>query len=527
MQLVPTLVCLALWSSSANAFYPYKPEWLKSDSESEAKRATSIDDSEGLAFEIHQRQGVPVASQEAARLAGKYNGHVALTRRGNDYTVVSATTPTTSDAAGVNQDGTDFSYFIQVALGSKKTKFYMLIDTGAGSSWVMGSDCSSAACAKHDTFGASQSNTLTASDKEFNVAYGSGNVSGKLVTDTISVAGMSTKFEFGLASKTSEQFKDFAFDGILGLSVGSGASGNFLTTLTKSGSIKSNVFSVALSRAADGATNGEIKFGGTNSVKYTGDITYNSLASEKKEWAINLDDMSFDGKKAGVGGKLAYIDTGTTYIFAPSAVTDKLHAVIAGSSKEGNSYSVPCDTTKPITVTFSGVDYEIPAKDWVSRKNQDGHCMSNIYGQEVVKNSWLMGATFLKNVYAVFDKDGDRIGFAKTAGPGDSTSSHSSSATPTGSSSVLPSSSLSSSSTDPASNSAVPTSSSSTSATKPSLGLTGQESTTVGASGSSTASGADPTKTGDKGSGAVSGLCTQGAHLASVVVGVAALLLLV
>ncbi|KAJ4144640.1 hypothetical protein LMH87_003515 [Akanthomyces muscarius] len=518
MQLVPSLVCLALLSSSAHAFYPYEPKWLKESLESEAKRAASVDNSEGLAFDIRQRGGRPVASQEAARLAAKYDTHGALARRKNAYAVTTATNPTTSDAAGINQDGTDYSYFIQVGLGSKGAKVYMLVDTGAGSSWVMGSDCTSDACAKHDTFGSSQSDSLTISDKDFSVAYGSGKVKGKLATDTISVAGMSMKYQFGLASTTSDDFKDFAFDGILGLSMGSGASANFLSTLGSSGAVKSTVFGVALSRAADGGTSGEIKFGGTNSAKYTGDITYTSVASKSGDWAINLDDMSFNGKKAGVGGKLAYIDTGTTYIFGPSSITDKLHAVIDGASKQGSYYSVPCDSTTPITITFSGVDYHIPAKDWIAPKDSSGNCFSNIYGQEVVKDSWLMGATFLKNVYAIFDKDGSRIGFAQPAGSGSSSSSSSasSSATPSSSSGSSPSTfSTKTSSTD-----------SSPSASKPALGLTGQETMTTAASGTATASGADATKTGDKGNGAASGLHAQGARLASIV-GVAALLLLI
>ncbi|OAA73863.1 Peptidase A1 [Cordyceps fumosorosea ARSEF 2679] len=533
MQPVSLLFCLALWSSSALAFFPFVPEWLDLGPESEAKRAPSEEDS-GVVFEIHQRRGRPVASQEVSRLAAKYDRHGALARRKNSYAVTTATTPTTSNAAGINQDGTDYSYFVQVGLGSKGTKLYMLVDTGAGSSWVMGTDCSSDACTKHDTFGSGQSDTLTISDKDFAVAYGSGKVSGKLATDTIALAGISMKYQFGLASTTSDDFKDFAFDGILGLSMGGGSSANFLTTLASSSSIKSAVFGISLSRAADGGTSGEIKFGGTNSAKYSGDITYTSLASKSGDWAINLDDMSFDGKKAGVGGKFAYIDTGTTYIFGPASITDKLHAIIDGSKKQGAYYSVPCDTTTPITVTFSGVDYQIPAKDWVAPKDKDGNCFSNIYGQEVVKDSWLIGATFLKNVYAVFDKDGSRIGFAKTSGSGSSASSTSSSATPSGSSSVFSSLSLSSSSLGPTSNSATPTSSPSTlatktssvgaSASKPSLGLTGQEST--GSSGSPTASGAEATKTGDKGNGAASVLGAQGAQLASIV-GVAAVLLLV
>lgn len=286
----------------------------------------------------------------------------------------------------------------------------MLVDSGAGSSWLMGSGCSSDACSRHDTLGPSQSDTLKITTTDFSVAYGSGKVSGKLANDSFSLAGMNLNYEFGLASTTSEEFSNFPFDGILGLSMGTGSSANFLQTLASSGAVKSNVFAVALSRAADDATSGEIKFGGTNSAKYTGSISYNAVASKSGDWAINIDDMSCAGSKAGVGGKLAYIDTGTTYIFGPESLVDKLHSVVKGAVKQGTSYTVPCDATTPITVTFSGVDYNIPAKDWIAPKDANGKCTSNFYGQEVVKDSWLMGATFLKNVYAVFDKDGQRIG---------------------------------------------------------------------------------------------------------------------
>lgn len=446
MQLVPSLVLLALWSGSAHAFYPYRPSWLEqldTTIEAEVRRTAPQQSADGIAFEIKQRTrrvsstttprpprrytrrydlnptnkpSQPVAShseqvaREAARLADKYPSLDALVRRKNAYSVVTAVTPSTADAAGVNQDGADYSYFVQVGLGSKGTKLYMLIDTGAGSSWVMGTDCTSEACKKHDTFGKDSSDTVSISDKDFSVAYGSGKVKGKLATDTLSVAGLSMQYKFGLASTTSDEFSSFAFDGILGLSMGGGAGANFLETLASSGAVKSTVFAVSLSRAADDATSGEIKFGGTNSAKYTGDITYTPISAKGGDWAIDLDDMSYDGNKAGVGGKLAYIDTGTTYIFGPASLVDKLHSVVEGATKQGSSYSVPCDSTTPITVTFSGVDYEIPAKDWIAPKDSSGKCSSNIYGQEVVKDSWLMGATFLKSVYAVFDKDGKRIG---------------------------------------------------------------------------------------------------------------------
>lgn len=311
---------------------------------------------------------------------------------------------------GVDQDGTDYSYFIEAQIGSKSKKMYVLIDTGAGSSWVMGSTCASKACGLHSTFGPGDSDTLKATNKPFSIAYGSGKVSGSLVTDTITVAGMSFNYQFGLATTTSDQFVQFAFDGILGLGIKDGANENFLNVLDEADEVEENFFCVALNRASDGTNEGEISFGSTNQDKYTGDITYSDISHED-DWAINVEDFGYDGKKASAGGVVAYIDTGTSFIFGPEALVKKLHDIIPGSStSDGTTYTVPCDSDKPVIVTFSGVDYEISPKDWISPKSNGGLCTSNIYGHEVVKGAWLMGDTFLKNVYAVFDKDKRRIG---------------------------------------------------------------------------------------------------------------------
>lgn len=312
--------------------------------------------------------------------------------------------------AGLNQDGTDYSYFVQVQVGSSGKELYMLIDTGAGSSWLMGTDCDTDACSMHDTFGTGDSDTLKIGSDDFTISYGSGTVKGKLASDTIVVAGMSFDYTFGLAADTSEDFSSFAFDGILGMSMSDGVSDNFLQTMDDSGDVEANIFCVALNRAADGTNNGEIRFGSTDQDKYTGDITYTSTDKDG-DWAIQLDDMAYDGKKANVGGILAYIDTGTSFIFGSKDSVKGVHSVIPGAkSTDGTTYSVPCDSNMALTFTFSGVDFELSPKDWISPVNLQGQCTSNIYGFEVVEGAWLLGDTFLKNVYTVFDKDQKRIG---------------------------------------------------------------------------------------------------------------------
>jgi hypothetical protein len=337
----------------------------------------------------------------------------SLNKRQNVYRVIEPAKSNQEHGIGIYQDGSDFSYFVRAKLGSEEKELFMLLDTGAATSWVMGSECTSEACGKHNSFGAEDSNSLVVlDDGAFAVNYGTGSVKGNKVQDTINIAGINPSLVFGLANETSNDFNHFPFDGILGLSMASGSSDNFLKKVKALNKFDNNIFCVFISRASDGPNTGEITFGECNKDKYTGDFTYTDVSADSKgDWAIPMDGLSYDGKKAGVKGKLAYIDTGTSYVFGPKADVEAFHKHIPGSSStDGTTWKIPCDSNKEVTYMFSGQSYVIKTSDWQSKPDASGSCTSNIYGHEVVPNAWLLGDLFLKNVYALFDADEERIG---------------------------------------------------------------------------------------------------------------------
>lgn len=333
--------------------------------------------------------------------------------------------PKAPNSAGIYQYGPDYSYFIKVLVGSARQPLFMLLDTGAANTWVMGSDCTSGACELHDTFDPSRSDTWKSRKNDFEIFYGTGSVKGTVGQDTFVFAGITHDASFGLANYTSDDFKHFAFDGILGLGVGKSVTGTFLQTLKEDKVVDSLVVSMSLNRDSDGHNDGQVTFGGIDESQFTGKLTYHSIPPEQKkkgEWAITMDGASLKGKSAGIEKRLAFIDTGTSFIFAPSDDLDALFKAIPGvtTSQDGvyTEYRVPCDTTAPVTLTFSGVDYAISARDWVvPGKGEDGKCLSNLYGFEISAGTWLVGDTFLKNVYSVFDADEMRIGFAAKPAP--------------------------------------------------------------------------------------------------------------
>ncbi|KAH9908110.1 aspartic peptidase domain-containing protein [Xylariomycetidae sp. FL2044] len=349
----------------------------------------------------------------------------------NVQSIVTANPPTISNAAGIDQDGTDYSYFVETDLGADGKPLYMLLDTGASTTWVMGSSCKSEACTQHNSFGPDDSKTYKDTGKTFSVEYGTGSVSGHIITDTMSIAGIGVDVSFGVANVTSDEFSSFPFDGILGMSL---SPDTWLSAVKDANLISSVVFGVSLSRSSDGGNNGEIAFGAPNPAKYTGDVTYTSINSQST-WTIPMDDVTVDGKSAGVTGRSAYIDTGTSFVFGPPSDVEAMYKMIPGASSDGGAtYTVPCDSDVPVALTFSGKSWTISSKDFLSAPNGEGVCNGNIYGMEYVKGAWLVGDAFLKNVYSIFDVDQSRIGFAAKASSGGSSTSGPSSTSSAGSS---------------------------------------------------------------------------------------------
>lgn len=324
------------------------------------------------------------------------------------------------NAMAIDEDGQDFSYFSNMKFGSQGTDMWMLIDTGAANTWVMGSDCTTSACLNHDTFGSQNSSTLRTTTTPFSISYGTGTVDGVVVTDTVAFANFSVELSFGLATNTSSNFDNYPMDGILGLGRPQSdklGTSSVMNVLASKNLLHSNVVGVHLQWASDGTKmqDGQITFGGVDHSRFHGAISYTDCASTDSLWEIPNGDVGFNGVSCNfTATRSAVIDTGTSYILMPPADAEVFHALIPGStsSNSGANYMIPCDTTAPIFFTFSGVTYQVYPKDYMSKPGTSSMCSSNVVGQQAFgPQQWIMGDVFLKNVYTVFDFDKDRIGF--------------------------------------------------------------------------------------------------------------------
>ncbi|GFF53458.1 hypothetical protein CNMCM6936_001572 [Aspergillus lentulus] len=343
-------------------------------------------------------------------------------RRDNKYNVVLAEEPTKPNTAALNQEGLDYSYFATVRVGSQDQQMWMVLDTGGPNTWVFGSDCTTEACQRHETFGEAASKSLKLLPLNWAVGYGTGLVSGVLGTDSLSLAGLHVNMTFGLAKNASTDFESYPVDGILGL--GRSANSNFNTpsfmeTVAAQRLLKSNIIGFSFSRNSDGARDGAANFGDVDTTRFTGDIIYTSTTGDSNNWRIPLDDASVNGTPCRFANKTAVIDTGTSYAMLPPKDAAVLHNLIPGAitTSQGQNFTLPCNSTAVVQVSFSGLSYNISPKDYVGPAYGSA-CLSTIVGQALYGDDvWLLGDVFLKNVYSVFDYDNHRIGFANRSVP--------------------------------------------------------------------------------------------------------------
>lgn len=118
----------------ASAFYPYIPD--------------------GYEPSLNTRSTIQPASR-SIRIP-----IIRVAKRANQYAMVKAAQPAGKDSLGIDQDGTDFSYFVAIALGTSTEPYHLLLDSAASSTWVMASACTTDACNLHNSFGTTDSTSL-------------------------------------------------------------------------------------------------------------------------------------------------------------------------------------------------------------------------------------------------------------------------------------------------------------------------------------------------------------------------------
>ena len=204
-----------------------------------------------------------------------------------------------------------------------------------------------------------------------------------------------------------------------------------LETMAKEKTLDHNIFSLLLPRG-DGDV-GDLMFGDYDKAFFEGEfLTLPLYPDNTTDWAVEATSASVafaNGTEAGsqsLTGYSAILSTTYPWIGLPPHIGQSLiNATGADCSDSCTGCEVPCDQVAglpELTLNLGGYNISIEAKDYVVRtkvtwpfcKNQE-YCTILVEGSEIFEEpkKIVLGSSFLKSVYSVFDFENRAVKFAK------------------------------------------------------------------------------------------------------------------
>ncbi|KAF7351596.1 Acid protease [Mycena sanguinolenta] len=322
------------------------------------------------------------------------------------------------------------TYTMSVGVGSPATQYTLLIDTGSSNTWV----------------GAGKAYNPTSTSKDtrdtVNVSYGSGSFTGTEYIDEVTLTpGLVIKQQsIGVASQANG-FSDV--DGIIGYvllarltsrptpSKGTSTVPTVTDNLFKQGTIPIESIGVSyVPSTSASAVNGELTFGGTDSSKFTGTISYvpiTTTSPASEYWGINQS-ISYGTDNTILDMTAGIVDTGTTLLMI---ATDAFQAYQKATGAKADSATGLLTVTESQFENMQSLFFQIGdqtleltpnAQIWPRALNSTlGGEEGKIYliVADLGSNSgsgldFIDGFGFLQRFYSVFDATNAQVGFATT-----------------------------------------------------------------------------------------------------------------
>ena len=311
-------------------------------------------------------------------------------------------------------------YFSDISIGTPPQDFKVVLDTGSSNLWVPSQECGSIACYLHSKYDHSASSTYKKNGSEFEIRYGSGELSGYVSQDTMRIGDLTVKNQL-FAEATAEPGLAFAFgrfDGILGLGYDT-ISVNHITppfySMINQGLLDEPVFAFYLSNTANGDES-EAVFGGIDENHYTGKMTKIPLR-RKAYWEVDLDAITFGDQTAEIDNTGVILDTGTSLIALPTTMAELLNREIGAKKSYNGQYTIECDkrdSLPDLTFTLTGHNFTIGPYDYILEVQ--GSCISSFMGFDIPEPAGplaILGDAFLRQWYSVYDLGNNAVGLAK------------------------------------------------------------------------------------------------------------------
>jgi hypothetical protein len=332
-------------------------------------------------------------------------------------------------------------YLTNATIGTPPQPMRLHLDTGSSDLWV--NTPSSRKCLSHTdpcrlsgTYAANSSSTSEYIGSHFNISYVDGSTAeGDYVSDTVTIGSQRMdRLQFGIGYSSSSA------QGILGIGyeinevqVGRArmeAYRNLPSKMVEDGLVQSRSYSLWLNDLY--ANRGSILFGGVDSGKYEGQLQTLPIQSETgiyAEFMVTLTGVKLGNKTMGDNDMAlaVLLDSGSSLTYLPDDIVQEIYTAVGAhwTSDELGAY-VPCslaDERMNLTFHFSSPRIAVAMNELVldlvtdegKRPTFANGVTACLFGVAPAgQNTNVLGDTFLRSAYVVYDMDRNQISLAQT-----------------------------------------------------------------------------------------------------------------
>lgn len=363
-----------------------------------------------------------------------------LTTRGNGF-IKSSVRPVSNsaalrkllkrqDAVGLTNHKEGTLYTIDLEIGTPGQPVTVIIDTGSSDLWV-NPTCETSGqpefCASFPQYDYTTSSTIQDLEAADILKYGKGNVTLQYVTDMVSVGTAQIKDQiFGVG------FESYDIPiGILGLSPPtSDAQTQYsfvLDSMASQGLISSRAFSLDLREVE--SPDGSVVFGGIDTGKFSGALEKcpildpSETPSGADRYWITMTNIGItlpDGESATSDdfSLPVFLDSGGTLSRLPTAIFQAIGDSFPGAQldpKSGFYYSdCAVGDVGSVDFHFGSKVIRVPFEDFIWEAG-DNECVLGILPEE---EEFVLGDSFLRAAYVVYDQDNRNLHLAQAANCG-------------------------------------------------------------------------------------------------------------
>ncbi|KAK4184700.1 aspartic peptidase domain-containing protein [Podospora australis] len=319
------------------------------------------------------------------------------------------------------------AYLIRLQIGTPPQPVEVILDTGSFELWV-DPTCATAAtdgqrekCELAGEYDPRFSSTFTDRNTTKHIAYGKGGADIRYASDSIIVPGTDSQplqdVMFGVATFST----DIAW-GIAGIGHGNGFNihhNNLVDELHTQGITNSRAFSIALG-SQYATDDGVIIFGGVDTKKFVGKLhQFPNLPPQVEDnsigpWRYWLEMNAMGITKPGstietrytTSGMPALLDTGSTWSYFPQRIVDELQMDFNATIGEDGSLDVPCSLrSEPgmVDFTFGDLTIRVPYKEFIAEL-EPNECSLGVLPRSGSRDRAILGDSFLRSVYVVYDQ---------------------------------------------------------------------------------------------------------------------------